>query len=264
MPERIFVVGHGAVTCLGPDMNSTWQGLRSGQSGIRRHPELGAESFLQDIAGKVEHLEPDSDTGDRTLHKLSSRFLLLAVKAAREAWTDAGIERREGQVDRNRVAVMIGSALGGVDFLEAQQARMKKRQDLSVSPFLVPGLLINQAAGQVAQLLAAVSGRAWRRPMPVRRAVTPSFWADVSEVWRCGSGALRGKRERVHAGDRQRFFQHEGLVAEQARGPLADRSRTGKPAVQHRSSRVRDGRGLRDACACHRSRRSPPRTGATG
>ena len=153
MPERIFIVGHGAVTCLGPDMDTTWQGLLAGRSGIRRHAELGTESFLQDIGGIVEHLEPDAGTGDRTIHKLSARFLLLAMKAAREAWSDAGIERRGAAVDRNRVAVVIGSAFGGVDFLETQQGRMRKRQDLSVSPFLVPGLLINQAAGQVSQHL---------------------------------------------------------------------------------------------------------------
>lgn len=153
MPQRIFIVGHGAVTCLGRDMDSTWQGLLSGRSGIRRHAALDAEAFLQDIAGIVEHLEPDAGTGDRTLHKLSARFLLLSMKAARDAWADAGIDRCGGPVDPNRVAVVVGSAFGGVDFLEAQQARMRKRRDLSVSPFLMPGLLINQAAGQVSQHL---------------------------------------------------------------------------------------------------------------
>lgn len=152
MPERIFIVGHGAVTCLGQDLDSTWQGLVSGRSGIRRHAELDAGSFLQDIAGIVEGLEPDAGTGDRTLHKLSARFLSLAMKAA-EAWADAGMDRRGGPADPNRVAVVVGSAFGGVDFLEAQQARMRKRQDLSISPFLVPGLLINQAAGQISQHL---------------------------------------------------------------------------------------------------------------
>ncbi len=153
MPQRIFIVGHGAVTCLGRDMDSSWQGLLAGRSGIRRHAALGAEAFLQDIAGIVENLEPDARTGDRTLNKLSARFLQLAMKAARDAWADAGIERRGGPADPNRVAVVVGSAFGGVDFLEAQQARMRRRQDLSVSPFLVPGLLINQAAGQIAQHL---------------------------------------------------------------------------------------------------------------
>jgi 3-oxoacyl-[acyl-carrier-protein] synthase II len=153
MPERIFIVGLGAVTCLGRDMNQTWQGLIEGRSGIRRHKALGAENFLQDIAGMVEGLEPDAGTGDRTLSKLSARFLLLSMKAARESWHDAGLDRLTANIDPQRVAIMVGSAFGGMDFLESQQERMRRRQDLAVSPFLVPGLLINQAAGQVAQHL---------------------------------------------------------------------------------------------------------------
>src|SRR3954453_10148916 len=153
MSQRIFVVGHGAVTCLGPDMDSTWQALIAGKSGIRRHPSLTPDLFLQDIAGMVDHLEPDAGTGDRTLSKLSARFLLLSMKPAREAWAEAGLERADGRLDPDRVAVAVGSAFGGVDFLEAQQARMRRRNDLSVSPFLAPGLLINQAAGQISQHL---------------------------------------------------------------------------------------------------------------
>ena len=153
MAERIFIVGHGAVTCLGPDMDSTWQALISGRSGIRRVPAFGADSFLQDIAGTVDHLEPDGGTNDRTISKLSARFLALAMKAAREAWSNSGLDRSGGSHDPGRTAVVVGSAFGGVDFLESQQARMRKRQDHSVSPFLVPGLLINQAAGQLSQHL---------------------------------------------------------------------------------------------------------------
>jgi 3-oxoacyl-[acyl-carrier-protein] synthase II len=153
MPERVFIVGEGAVTSLGRDMDSTWQGLLSGRSGIRRHPELGSEAFLQDIAGIVADVEPDGGTGDRTLSKLSARFLPLALMAAREAWTDAGLTRAGESLDPQRVAVAVGSAFGGVDSLETQQARMRKRHDLAVSPFLIPGLLINQAAGQISQHL---------------------------------------------------------------------------------------------------------------
>ncbi|QEH33708.1 3-oxoacyl-[acyl-carrier-protein] synthase 2 [Aquisphaera giovannonii] len=155
--ERIYVVGLGASTCLGPDMDTTWRALVAGRSGIRRHESLGRDAYLQDVAGLVETLEPDGGTGDRNVARLSARFILLALKSAREAWADAGL-MKEGSpaspaVDPGRVAIAVGSAFGGVDFLEAQQARMKRRNDLSVSPFLVPGLLINQAAGQVAQNL---------------------------------------------------------------------------------------------------------------
>jgi 3-oxoacyl-[acyl-carrier-protein] synthase II len=153
MPERIFIVGHGAATCLGPDMDMTWNRLSVGQSGIRRHASLGLDSFLQDVAGLVENVVPDGGTGDRTLVKLSARFLPLAMMAAREAWADARLDRKKDAIEPARAAVFVGSAFGGMDFLEAQQARMRKRQDLSVSPFLVPGLLINQAAGQIAEHL---------------------------------------------------------------------------------------------------------------
>jgi 3-oxoacyl-[acyl-carrier-protein] synthase II len=155
MPERVFVVGIGAVTCLGEDLDSTWKGLIAGRSGIRRHPELNgeSESFLQNIAGMVDDLDAGATSADRSLSKLSARFLSLSMKAAREAWEDAGLDRSASALDPNRTAVVVGSAFGGVDFLESQQARMRKRQDLSVSPFLVPGLLINQAAGQISQQL---------------------------------------------------------------------------------------------------------------
>lgn len=153
MSERVFVVGAGAASCLGKNLEATWQGLIAGRSGIRRHPSLAEDSFLQDIAGMVEGLEGDAIWVDRTLAKLGARFLPLAVKAAHEAWTDAGLNTPATPPDPHRVAVVVGSAFGGLDFLEAQQARMRKRHDFSVSPFLAPGLLINQAVGQISQQL---------------------------------------------------------------------------------------------------------------
>ncbi|APW59793.1 3-oxoacyl-[acyl-carrier-protein] synthase 2 [Paludisphaera borealis] len=153
MPERIYVVGHGAITCLGLDMDETWRGLIAGKSGLRRQPTLGRDQFLQDVAGVVDDLAAVSRTEDRELTRLSARFLTLSMAAARAAWADAGLDRLGDRIDADRAAVVVGSAFGGLDFLEAQQARARKRQDLSVSPFLVPGLLINQAGGQISQQL---------------------------------------------------------------------------------------------------------------
>ena len=152
MSESVFVVGHGAITCLGRDMDATWRGLVAGESGIRRHPSLDRGKYLQDVAGLVEGLDV-SRTEDREFARLSARFLGLGLAAARAAWADAGLDAVADRIDRDRAAVAVGSAFGGADFLEAQQARMRKRGDLSVSPFLVPGLLINQAGGQVSQQL---------------------------------------------------------------------------------------------------------------
>ena len=57
MPERIYVVGHGAITCLGRDMDATWRGLIAGESGLRRQPSLGRDQFLQDVGGRGRRSE---------------------------------------------------------------------------------------------------------------------------------------------------------------------------------------------------------------
>lgn len=151
MPERIVVVGHAAVTCLGPDLETTWRGLISGHSGIRRHERLSADAFLQDVAGMVEDFGPGSSREDPAIAKLEVRSIHLALAAARAAWAGAGLQG--AGYDPDRVAVVVGSALGGVDLLDVEQAKMAKRRNLAISPYVVPGLIINQIAGQVAQHL---------------------------------------------------------------------------------------------------------------
>ena len=151
MPERIVVVGHGAVTCLGRDRDATWEGLIAGRSGVKRHAALAPEAFLSDVAGMVADFGPGTATEDPAIAKLGARYLHLAMAAARAAWSDARCDDRE--LDRDRVAVVIGSAFGGLDLLDAEQARMARRKSLAASPYLVPGVIANQAAGQVAQHL---------------------------------------------------------------------------------------------------------------
>ncbi len=151
MPERIVVVGHAAVTCLGRDMDATWDGLIAGRSGIRRHASLGPEQYLQDIAGIVEDFGPGTATEDPAVARLGARSIHLAMAAARGAWADASLVG--AGFDPDRVAVVVGSAFGGHDLLDAEMARQVKRRGLATSPYLVPGLIINQIAGQIAQHL---------------------------------------------------------------------------------------------------------------
>ena len=152
MGERIVVVGHAAVTCLGRDMDATWRGLVEGRSGLRRHASFPADAFLQDIAGLVENFGPGTESEDPAVAKLPARSLHLSMASARAALADAGLANR-AELDPDRVAVVVGSALGGLDLLDAEQARMAHRRGLATSPYLVPGLIINQSAGQIAQHL---------------------------------------------------------------------------------------------------------------
>src|SRR5438270_482648 len=122
MSERIVVVGHAAITCLGRDMDSTWRALVAGRSGLRRHAMFAPDAFLQDIAGRVEDFGPGSSTEDPAVARLPARSVHLALASARGAWGDAGLADRR-VVDPGRVAVVVGSALGGLDLLDVEQAR---------------------------------------------------------------------------------------------------------------------------------------------
>ena len=151
MPERIAVVGHSVVTCLGRDMRTTWEALIAGRSGIRRRAELGPEAFLQNLAGMVDDFGPGTSAEDPAIAKLPARSIHLAMAAARAAWAEAVPAAISFEPDR--VAVVVGSALGGMDLLEAEQGRMAQRKNLSASPYLIPGLIANQSAGQISQHL---------------------------------------------------------------------------------------------------------------
>jgi 3-oxoacyl-[acyl-carrier-protein] synthase II len=155
MVDRVVVVGHGAITCLGRDMDATWEGLVAGRSGLKRRDELDPERFLRDVGGMVDGFGPGTTDEDPAVAKLEAKFLHLALAASRMAWADARLDRAERgrDYDPHRVAVAIGSAFGGHDLLENETARASRRKSLAVGPYLVPGLIINQAAGQVAQHL---------------------------------------------------------------------------------------------------------------
>lgn len=153
MPERIYIVGHSAVTCLGPDIGSTWDALIEGKSGIKRHESLGPEQYLQNIGGMVAPPEPGTRLAETSTVKPGARFIQLGLAAAYQAWEDAGLDSSALDFDRDRVAVMVGTAFGGVDLIEAEQERMSRRKTPAASPFLIPGLVANQAAGLISQHL---------------------------------------------------------------------------------------------------------------
>jgi len=150
MPDskrRVVVTGLGAVTNVGRDVPTSWQSIREGRSGIS-----SIRSFVQDsedwtvrIAGEVHDFEHPSVPVKEA--RRMDRFCLLAMEAAEEAARDCGVDFASG--DPTRRGVVIGSGVGGIQTIEAGQQTLSSKGPARMSPFIVPKLMVNAAAGNV-------------------------------------------------------------------------------------------------------------------
>ena len=147
MKRRVVVTGLGAVTPLANDVHGTWQALIEGRSGIDWITQFDASDLDTRIAGEVKNFDP-RDYMDRKEARRLDRFTQFAVAATREALTDAGLTIHRELADR--VAVVIGSGAGGLATFLAQIEVAAKRGVRRVSPFFIPMMLTDTAAGQVA------------------------------------------------------------------------------------------------------------------
>jgi 3-oxoacyl-[acyl-carrier-protein] synthase II len=145
----ILVTGLGATTPLGGDVPSTWSALLAGESGVRGLEDPWAEDLPVRIGG-VLRKDPADDI-DRVKQRRLDRFQQVALVAAREAWSSAG----EPDVDPRRLAVVIGTGIGGIGTTLDQYSLMKERGIRRVSPFTIPRLMPNGAAAVVGIELGA-------------------------------------------------------------------------------------------------------------
>jgi beta-ketoacyl-acyl-carrier-protein synthase II len=143
--RRVAVTGLGAVTPLGHDARSTWDAAVAGRSGVGFIESFDASGFPVRIASEVKGFDPVGVVGQKEARRLE-RNVVLAVAAAREAWTDAGAEG----VDPSRAGILVGSAIGGVTGVLAQQDVLRERGHDRVSPWFLPNVLVDSASGQIA------------------------------------------------------------------------------------------------------------------
>jgi 3-oxoacyl-[acyl-carrier-protein] synthase II len=144
---RIVVTGLGAVTPLGHDVTSTWQRLCRGESGVAPITLFDASQLKTQIAAEVKDFDPVAHFGRREARRYD-RFIQFALVAARQAITDSGLTLDNESSERT--GVIIGSGVGGIaSLLEAADA-YANRGPRRVSPFLIPKMLADSAAGQVA------------------------------------------------------------------------------------------------------------------
>jgi 3-oxoacyl-[acyl-carrier-protein] synthase II len=147
---RIVITGMGAISNLGLDAKSTWEGMREGRSGIGT---ITGEEFAKfgdkwdvTIAGQIRDFDPTRYIEHREAKRID-RFCQLGVAAAIEAVAHSGIDF--AKEDPERCGVVVGSGVGGIITIEDGVNVMRDRGPDRLSPFTVPRLMVNAAAGNI-------------------------------------------------------------------------------------------------------------------
>jgi 3-oxoacyl-[acyl-carrier-protein] synthase II len=146
MRRRVVITGVGLVSPLGVGTAETWQALLAGRSGIGPITLFDASELPSRIAGEVKGFDPEDYLDHKDIKK-TDRFTQFAVAASQFAVDDSGLTVDEG--NRERVGVMIGSGIGGLKVIETTDRIVLARGPGRISPFFIPSLIVNMAAGQV-------------------------------------------------------------------------------------------------------------------
>lgn len=153
--RRVVVTGLGMVTPLGQGVAHNWRRLTAGESGVRTIDRFDVSDIPAKIAGLVPYgkdgapgtFDPDPHVPPKDQRKMDS-FIILSVAAADEAIADSGWMPQEDE-DRWRTGVMIGSGIGGLQWISAGERTVLEKGTRRLSPFFIPAALINLASGQV-------------------------------------------------------------------------------------------------------------------
>ncbi|HUW99805.1 MAG TPA: beta-ketoacyl-ACP synthase II, partial [Phycisphaerae bacterium] len=189
MARRVVVTGLGLVTGLASDVEQFWKRLLGGQSGISRIERFDVSAYPVQIGGEVKDFDPETYLPRHEARHLD-RFSQMAVGAAVQAVRDSGLDLAKVE-DPFRVGVMVGSGIGGLAEFEAQHKRLVERGPTKVSPYMVPKLMINAAAGQISILYRVKGPNAGvaNACASASNAIGQAFWviqADEADVMIAG------------------------------------------------------------------------------
>ena len=144
---RVVVTGMGAISPYGAGVETFWQSVVAGQSGIAPLELFDVEGFSCTIGGEARDFDA-RDFMDRKSARRMARFSQLAVAAAREAIEDAALDL--DSLDRARIAVVLGNGSGGFPELEAGARKLVDRGGMRLDPLFIPKILPNMAAANIA------------------------------------------------------------------------------------------------------------------
>ena len=144
--NRVVVTGMGAVTPIGNDVDSFWQGLVSGKCGIGPITKFDTAEFKVKVAAEVKDFDPSRYMEKGELRKYDV-FCQYALASAAQAVEKSKIQ---GTLPSEEIGVYFGSGIGGIGTFEEQQKLMLEKGPRRVSPFFIPALIINMAGGLIA------------------------------------------------------------------------------------------------------------------
>lgn len=147
MKRRVVVTGLGAITPIGKDAKSFFEGVREGRLGIDYIKSFDTENFKVKVAAEVKDFDPNNYM-DKKEAKRMDRFCQFAVASSIEAVKDSGLDVEK--IDKNKFGVVIGSGIGGLLTIEKEHRNLLEKGPNKVGPLFIPMAIVNLAAGNVA------------------------------------------------------------------------------------------------------------------
>lgn len=151
--NRVVITGLGVVSALGQDLDTFWNNLANGKSGVSQIESFDASEYGTTIAASVKDFNPE-DYIERREARRMDRFVQFGVVAALKALADAQLNIKE-QTDAERVGVIVGSGIGGLTTWEEQHRVLMEKGPKRVSPFFIPMMIANMASGQISMITGA-------------------------------------------------------------------------------------------------------------
>ena len=144
--RRVVVTGMGAVTALGLDTQSTWTGVVNGKNGVRAIEHFDASAFSTKFSASLQDFSVEGYIEPRDAKRMDL-FIQYGMVAGIQAMRDSGLEITEANQDR--VGCNVGAGIGGIGLIEKTSLLMNKAGPRKISPFFVPGSIINMVAGNL-------------------------------------------------------------------------------------------------------------------
>lgn len=145
--RRVVITGLGIVSPVGNTVEEAWQNILAGRSGIAQVTKFDASSFPAQIAGEVRNFDITEYISAKDARRMDT-FIHFGMAAGIQAIRDAGLDK-EGSADPERVGVAVGSGIGGLPLIEETKAEFMAAGIRKVSPFFVPGSIINMISGNL-------------------------------------------------------------------------------------------------------------------